>query len=194
MTEKKQLFSVHNIALIAVFVALMAVCSWITIPINTVPVTLQTFGVFVTVGLLGLQMGTIAVVAYILLGIIGIPVFSGFASGIAKFTPYSETGATGGYIIGFIFTALIIGLFNYIIKKVNNEITRAVLLAVGMLIGDIACFAVGTAWFVLFNPWSMNLKDSLAVCVVPFIIPDLIKIVIATIVVNRVKEYIKIFH
>ena len=193
MTNEKKIFSVQNIVLMAVFVALMAVCSWISFPVNAVPITLQTFGVFVTAGLLGLQLGTIAVIIYILLGIIGVPVFAGFSGGIACLTPYSETGASGGYIIGFIFTAIVIGLFYGIIKKVKDEKIKLFLLAASMFLGDVACFIVGTVWFVKFNPWGMDLKASLAACVFPFIIPDIVKIVIATIVVNRVKKYVKIF-
>lgn len=193
MVDKKQLFSIQNMVLMAVCVALMAVCSWISFPIGVVSITLQTFGVFVTAGLLGLEMGTITIFVYILLGIIGVPVFSGFASGIACFTPYSETGATGGYIIGFIFSAIVIGLFNILIKKVKSEGLKIVLLMVGMLLGDVACFVAGTVWFVYFNPWEMGLNAALAACVTPFIIPDLVKIIIASIVVNRVKKYTKIF-
>lgn len=193
MTEKRERLRVQNIVLIAVFVALMAVCSWITIPFGTIPVTLQTLGVFVTAGLLGLSMGTGAVIVYIFIGIIGIPVFSGFAGGIERFIPYSETGATGGYIIGFVFTAMIIGIFHLFSRKLKNEWMKMFVLALGMLIGDAVCFFFGTAWFTAFNPWGMNLKASIITCVVPFIIPDLIKIVVATIVVNRVKRYIRVF-
>ena len=99
MTEEKKLFSIYNLVLIAIFVALITVCTWITIPIGTIPFTLQTFAIFVTGGLLGARRGTITLVIYVLLGIIGVPVFSGFSSGIVKFIPNTETGMTGGYII-----------------------------------------------------------------------------------------------
>lgn len=190
MKEEKQLSSVRNITLTAIFVALITVCSWITIPIGSIPITFQTFGVFVTAGVLGAKRGTIAVILYILLGIVGLPVFSGFASGFMRFIPYSETGATGGYIIGFIFAAIIIGLFDFITKKVISGWIKYVISGVGMLIGDIACFAFGTVWFAVFNPWGMNWKTSFLTCVVPFIIPDLVKIIAATIVVRRLKKHI----
>ena len=90
-----------DIAYIGLFVAAMAICSWISIPL-VVPVTLQTFAVFLAVGLLGGKRGTIAVCAYIFLGAIGVPVFAGFGGG-----PGALLGQSGGYIIGFIFTALI---------------------------------------------------------------------------------------
>ena len=97
-----------RIALIAMFVAVMTICSWISIPL-TVPITLQTFAIFVTCGVLGGCDGTIAVCIYIMLGIIGLPVFSGFTGGPAKLL-----GPTGGYIIGFILTALVMWVINRI--------------------------------------------------------------------------------
>ncbi|MBQ1422124.1 MAG: biotin transporter BioY, partial [Firmicutes bacterium] len=90
-----------DLALVALFAAVMAVCSWITVP-AAVPFTLQTMGVFLAVGLLGGKRGTISVLVYLFLGAIGLPVFSGFAGGLGYMM-----GATGGYIIGFLFSALI---------------------------------------------------------------------------------------
>ena len=94
----------REIAYIGLCTALIAVCSWISIPL-TVPITLQTFAIFLTVALLGLKNGTITVLVYILLGAIGLPVFSGFKSGAAVLL-----GTTGGYIIGFLFSAIVVGL------------------------------------------------------------------------------------
>lgn len=87
----------YDMAYIAIFTVLMAVCSWISIP-ATVPFTLQTFGVFVAVGVLGGKRGSLAVLIYILLGVIGVPVFAGFSGGIGAIL-----GTTGGYILGFLF-------------------------------------------------------------------------------------------
>ena len=89
-----------DMAYIALFAVLMAVCSWISIP-AVVPFTLQTFGVFVAVSVLGGKRGTLAVVLYLLMGIVGLPVFAGFSGGLGVLL-----GSTGGYIIGFVFTAL----------------------------------------------------------------------------------------
>ena len=90
-----------GLAYTGIFVVVMAVCSWISIPL-TIPVTLQTFGVFAAVGLLGGKRGTLAVFVYILMGAAGLPVFSGFAGG-----PGALLGTTGGYIAGFVFSALL---------------------------------------------------------------------------------------
>ena len=84
----------------AMFAVIMAVCSWISIP-AMVPFTLQTFGVFLAVGTLGGKRGSLAVLIYLLLGAVGLPVFSGFAGGLGYMM-----GSTGGYIIGFLLSAL----------------------------------------------------------------------------------------
>ena len=91
-----------DMAYIALFAALMAVCSWISIP-ATVPFTLQTFAIFAALGLLGGKRGTVAVAVYLLLGAIGVPVFAGFQGGIGALL-----GTTGGYLLGFLLSALIV--------------------------------------------------------------------------------------
>lgn len=96
---------------IAIFAVIIAVCSWISVPM-VVPFTLQTFGVFCAVGLLGGKRGTLSVLIYVLLGAVGVPVFAGFSSGIGTLF-----GVTGGYIMGFIFTALIYWLITAIFGK-----------------------------------------------------------------------------
>ena len=188
MPEDKKLLSVYNSVLIAIFVALITVCTWITIPMGTIPFTLQTFAIFVTGGLLGARRGTIALVIYVILGIIGVPVFSGFSSGIVKFIPNTETGMTGGYIIGFLFTILIIGLFKYLSREKDSKI-KTVYLGIGMVVGDIVCLAFGTVWFWQFNPMHLGLLATLSACVVPFIIPEIAKILVALLVVTRVNKY-----
>lgn len=91
----------YDMVYIAVFAVIMAICSWISIPAQ-VPFTLQTFGVFVAVGVLGGKRGTLAVLVYILLGALGIPVFAGFQGGMGILL-----GTTGGYIVGFLFSSLV---------------------------------------------------------------------------------------
>ena len=93
----------YDLVYIAVFAVLMAVCSWISVP-TAVPFTLQTFAVFMAVGVLGGRRGTMAVALYIILGAVGVPVFAGMTGGIGILT-----GTTGGYIVGFLFSALLCG-------------------------------------------------------------------------------------
>ena len=189
MGETKGTFLiVQDMVLIAVFTALIAICSWITIPAmaGQVPFTLQTFAVFVTAGILGAKRGTLSVIVYILLGLVGVPVFSGLSGGLSALMSPS-----GGYIIGFIFTAIIIGSVSYVVKG-KSELIKTTALVVSMVFGDIACFIVGTIWFMVVT--NINLAGSLSMCVIPFIIPDVVKIILATIIVNRVKKYVRIFN
>ena len=131
-TQKKFL-SVQDMVLIAVFTAIMAICSWISVSAGPVPFTLQTFAVFVTAALLGTKRGTIAVVVYILLGIIGVPVFAGLTGG-----PSVIAGPTGGFIVGFILTAIIIGLLMNLANG-KSEVVKLVITVVAMVLGDVAC-------------------------------------------------------
>lgn len=176
-------FSVRDMALSALFAALIAVCSWISVP-SAVPFTLQTFGVFMAAGLLGGKRGTVSVLIYILLGAAGIPVFSGFKGGAGVLA-----GSTGGYIVGFLFTALIMWLFEA--KTRNRKYTLPISMAVGLL----ACYAFGTAWFMLVyarTSGSVGLVTALTWCVFPFILPDAAKITLACFLIRRIKNVVRV--
>ena len=127
----------YDIVYIAVFAVIMAICSWISIP-TAVPFTLQTFGVFVAVGVLGGKRGTLSILVFILLGAIGVPVFAGFSGGIGVLA-----GTTGGYIIGFLFSALVM----WAMEKLPGK--KSVMQIVSMIVGLIVCYAFGTAWFMI---------------------------------------------
>lgn len=100
-------------AYIGLFAVVIAICSWISIP-TVVPFTLQTFAVFLTVSVLGGKRGTLSVIIYVLLGAVGLPVFSGFKGGVGALL-----NTTGGYIIGFIFSALIMWAFEKAFRPKN---------------------------------------------------------------------------
>jgi len=177
----KSKFSVRDITMCGICTALIAVCSWIQIPM-TVPFTLQTFGIFITIGLLGGRLGTMSVFAYVLLGACGVPVFAGFTGGFGILT-----GSTGGYIFGFIASALVMWLIERIFGK--GYIT----LICSMIAGLIVCYAMGTVWFMLVysrNTGSIGLMQTLSWCVIPFIIPDAVKILCASIIVKEIKKYV----
>ena len=172
-----------DLALVALFAAVMAVCSWITVP-AAVPFTLQTMGVFLAVGLLGGKRGTISVLVYLFLGAIGLPVFSGFSGGLGYMM-----GATGGYIIGFLFSALIM----WFMEKVFGRDMKILILS--MVLGLILCYAFGTAWFMTVYSGSngpIDLATALGWCVFPFIIPDAIKIAVACLLIRRLRPAIHI--
>ena len=181
METSKLSLSTHDLTLTALFTALMAVCSWISIP-TAIPFTLQTFGVFVTAGLLGGRRGTLTIVIYLLLGAVGLPVFSGFTGGIGHML-----GPTGGYIIGFIFTALIMWLAEHLYGKADK------VLVLSMIAGLIVCYVFGTAWFMIVytkNTGEIGLMTALSWCVIPYIIPDIIKIILAVILTRRLRPYV----
>lgn len=173
----------YDMVYIAVFAVVMAVCSWISIPAQ-VPFTLQTFGVFMAVGVLGGKRGTIAVLVYILLGAIGIPVFAGFSGGIGALF-----GMSGGYIIGFLFSAIVMwGLENLIGRKPVMQI-------ISMIAGLIVCYGFGTVWFMIVyarTTGAVGLATVLGWCVIPFIIPDLIKIALAFALSGRVRKHVAV--
>ncbi|MGN0166196.1 MAG: biotin transporter BioY [Lachnospiraceae bacterium] len=154
----------------AMFAVVIAICSWISVQ-ATVPFTLQTFGVFLAVGCLGGRRGTISVLIYLLLGAIGVPVFAGFSGGMGIIL-----GTTGGYIIGFLFSALVMWAMEKLLGK------KTWVLALSMVIGLLVCYIFGTAWFMVVyanNVEKIGLWTALGWCVFPFIIPDIIKIVLA---------------
>ncbi len=173
---------IRDMVLISLFAALIAVCSIITIP-TTVPFTLQTLAVFLAGSTLGLKRGTASVLVYILLGAVGLPVFSQFKSGISAII-----GPTGGYIIGFIATVVIVGFFH---DRFGSKIwINAAAMALGLLI----CYIFGTIWFiVVFNQTKggMDLIKALHICVIPFLLFDAAKIGAAAVISNRINAIIK---
>lgn len=171
----------YDIVYIAVFAVIMAICSWISIP-AAVPFTLQTFGVFIAVGVLGGKRGSLSVLVFILLGAIGIPVFANFSGGIGVLA-----GPTGGYIIGFLFSALLM----WAMEKLPGK--KSVMQIVSMIAGLIVCYAFGTVWFVIVYGrmnGPIRFTAALASCVVPFIIPDIIKIALAYVLSRKLRKYV----
>ena len=173
----------YDIVYIGMFVVVMAICSWISIPM-AVPFTLQTFGVFMAVLVLGGKRGTLAVLVYILAGAIGMPVFSGFKGGAGALL-----GSTGGYILGFLFTALVM----WAIEKFFGN--KPVVTIISMLVGLLVCYAFGTAWFMVVYARAngpVGLMTALGWCVFPFIIPDLVKIALAYVLSGQIRKVVQI--
>ncbi len=183
ITASKRSTKTYDIVYVALFAVLITICSWISIQ-TTVPFTLQTMGVFLAVGILGGRRGTLSVLVYILLGAIGLPVFSGFTGGIGILL-----GSTGGYIIGFLFSALAMWGIEHLFG------TSMPVQLISMLIGLAICYAFGTVWFMVVYSRSndaVSLATVLGWCVIPFIIPDLIKIAVALLIAPRVRKYAQI--
>lgn len=180
--EKEKIINTKSIALIGMMVSVMAVCSWISIPF-IVPFTLQTFAVFLSIALLGGQRGSLAVLIYILLGAIGLPVFAEFSGGIGVLF-----GMTGGYIIGFLLTALLMWFAEHLLGKNMPSFF------ISAILGLIACYALGTYWFINIytqNKGAVELGTVLNWCVYPFILPDLGKLLLAAFIGKRVKRLMR---
>lgn len=174
-----------DLAYIALFAVLTAVCAWITVPMPQpmVQFTLQTFAVFMTLAVLGGRRGTYAVVVYLLLGAVGVPVFSGMQGGLGVLL-----GSTGGYIVGFIAMALV-----YWLLTARLGASLPVTIAASVL-GLAVCYAFGTAWYLAVytsTKGPLRLMTALGWCVFPFIIPDLVKLVLAVLLARRVKRFLK---
>lgn len=169
-----------DIVYIGLFAVLIAICSWISIP-TMIPFTLQTFAVFCTMGLLGGKRGTLAIITYVLLGAIGMPVFQSFTGGIGWLL-----GNTGGYIIGFIVMALVYWLITAIFGN------KTIISVISMLVGLLLCYGLGSLWFMVVYSGSngaVGLATVLSWCVIPFILPDLVKLALAVILVKRLSRF-----
>ena len=181
MSNTKKQHKLKSYVLISLFSAIIAVLSFISIP-APVPFTLQTLGVFCTLTILGGKYGFISIILYIFLGIIGLPVFSHFSGGIGHLL-----GATGGYIIGFIPLALTYWVITY---KVKSTTVRK---AIGLFSGLILCYLLGTLWYTykyVGNFTTESFISSLSVCVLPFLIPDTIKLSCALLIDKKLNKLI----
>ena len=165
--EKK--LTTYQMAVTALMAAVMCVLGPLTVPIGAVPISLANFVICLTAWVLGPKFGTLSVAVYLCIGLIGVPVFSGYGAGLAKLA-----GPTGGYLVGYLLLALIGGLF---IEKSNGN---PVVSGIGLVLGDAACYVLGTAWFVF--QMQCELGYALSVCVYPFIALDLAKIVVSCVV------------
>ncbi|MBO6092125.1 MAG: biotin transporter BioY [Oscillospiraceae bacterium] len=177
----KSSFRVVDLTYMAICSALIAICSWISIP-TTVPFTLQTFAVFCVLELLGGKRGTVSICIFILLGAIGIPVFTGFRGGIGVLL-----GTTGGYIVGFIF----MGLIYWLSETLFGE--KLVVRFAAMAVGLIVCYTFGTAWFLFVyarSSGAIGVGTALSWCVFPFVLPDLVKMALAITLSGRIKKYL----
>lgn len=182
MEQTMTKWTVRDMAYIAVFVAVMAVCSWISIP-TTIPFTLQTLGLFLTVGLLGGKRGSITVLAFILLAAVGAPVLAGFSGGLSALL-----GATGGYIMGFLFSAVMM----WGVERLFGS--SLPVLGVSMVLGMLVYYVFGTAWFMMVytrDTGAITLGAALMWCVVPYLLPDLVKTALALAITARLRPHVK---
>ena len=163
----------RRLTLCALFVALTAVCAQLTIPIGAVPVSLSLLPVLLCAALLPLPDALLSMLAYLLLGAIGLPIFSNLSGGLGKLL-----GPTGGYILGYLPCAAVIGI---LIRKSDSFPIRCL----AMILGVLACYAFGTVWFMVSR--QVTLLSALSVCVLPFLPFDAVKIALAAFLAGRLK-------
>ena len=196
------------LALCGLFAAITAVCSWISVPLGftPVPVNLATLAVFLAGGLLGRKYGSIAMAVYALLGAVGVPVFAGFRGGLGVLA-----GPTGGYIIGYIAAAFLVGLIieiglsgqehvyspedsagdgprNSALQMRSGRTREYLVCVIAMIAGLAACYFLGTIWFIITT--HTGVWASLTACVFPFLPGDALKIAAAAILVQKLHRLI----
>lgn len=164
----------RSIAFVGLAVAIMAVSAWVTVPLGPVPFTLQMFAITFAIVMLSPKECIAAIVLYLALGAIGLPVFSGFKSG-----PQVLLGATGGYLVAYPLMALVLSL---VCQHFKGFLPRLA----GVILAVAVCYTFGTAWFMFMS--GNDLATSLAWCVTPFVIPDLIKGVCALLLAKALES------
>ena len=173
-TEENSIKNVRKMVLSSLFAALTAVCAWISLPIPPVAFTLQTFAVLLTLGVLGGRWGCVSILLYLLLGMVGLPVFAGFQSGAVALP-----GPTGGFLWGF----LAAGIAYWLLERLGK--------LPAMVVAQVVVYVCGCIWFSFYGGNTGVLAAALT-CVVPYLIPDAVKLALAYSLANRIGKQVKL--
>ena len=173
--ENNRKLSIKQLTVIGVMTAVTCILGPLSLPIGIVPISFTNLAIYFSVYLLGGKRGTLSYIVYLFIGLVGLPVFSGFSGGFPK-----VFGPTGGYLIGFIFMAFISGIF---IDKFPSKIYMCFL---GMLLGTIVTYIFGTAW--LAFQANLTFNKALSLGVLPFIPGDIAKMVLAALIAPQIKK------
>ena len=164
--------NVRKMVLASLFASLCAICSWISLPVPPVAVTLQTLALLLTLGTLGGRWGTVSIALYLSLGLVGLPVFAGFRGGAGALLD-----ATGGFLWGF----LLAGIAYWLLQRLGK---------LPAMVGAMAvCYLCGCLWFQIYAG-NIGLGNAFLICVVPYLIPDAIKLWIAWGISTRLSRHI----
>lgn len=177
MKEQKTVQMVQT----ALFSGILCVLSPFTVPVpmSPVPFSLATVAVYLAGMLLGVKKSVLCILIYLLLGAVGLPVFSGFSGGIGVLL-----GPTGGYLFGYLPCALIVGW----LTDNKSHYARHVF---AMAVGTLTCYLFGTVWFLMVMGESYSFMQALLVCVVPYMAFDLIKILAVAAIAEPVKRILR---
>lgn len=159
----------------ALMAAMLAICAWISVPVGGAVFTLQTFGVALALLLFGGKWGTVCICLYLALGVVGLPVFSGFQGGIGALL-----GATGGYILGF----LVWSLIYWLVTAVAGQKSKCIALITGL----IGCYLFGSFWF--YRLYAQSFGMILLNCVTPYLLPDVLKLWLGWTLAKRLKKFV----
>lgn len=173
--ENAQRISTRQLTLIAVMTAVTCILGPLSLPIGIVPISLTNLAIYLAIYALGAKRGTLSYIVYLFIGVVGLPVFSGFSGGFTKLL-----GPTGGYLIGFAFMAFISGIF---IDKFSDKIYMCFL---GMVLGTIVTYLLGTAW--LSYQTKLTFNAALYAGVIPFIPGDVVKMIIASLIGPQIRK------
>lgn len=174
-TTPKPGFSTRQLAVIGVMTAVTCILAPFSLPIGAVPISLTNLAIYFSLYVLGTKYGCVSYLVYLLIGFIGVPVFSGFTSGPGKLL-----GPTGGYLIGFIPMALVAGIL------IDKFFSKRIVCLLGMIGGTIIAYAFGTLW--LAYQAGMDWKAALMAGVIPFVPGDLAKMVLAMIAGPQIRK------
>ena len=177
----RQPFSVRQLTVTGVMTAVTCILAPFSLPIGPVPISVMTFIIYLTMYLLGMKMGTVSCMIYLLLGFVGVPVFAGYTGGAGKLL-----GPTGGYLIGYLFLTLVGG---FIMEKMAF---KRIWCMVGTIVGTAVLYLFGTVWFMILM--KCEFTYALSACVIPFLIGDLTKIVLAELVGQEIRKRLKSAH
>ena len=174
---------VKDMTLTAVMAALICITGPLVVPIGPIPLSLATLAVYLAGAITGKKKGTLAVALYLLIGIAGVPVFSGFSGGFQKLA-----GVTGGYLVGYLPCAFLAGLGA---ERAEKEDRKWILPAM-MVLGTAVLYILGTAWFMIQS--GNSLGASLGMCVLPFLAGDGLKITAASLLAGPVRRAVSRIH
>ena len=163
--------SIRRLTVIALFAALMAVLSQISVPLGPIPFSCGILGALLCGLMLRPRDAVLAMLVYLLLGAAGLPVFAGFKAGLS-----AVTGMTGGYLLGYFLIAWLTAVAGQFVSGQDKRYAAAVILC-AETVGVLACYAFGTAWFMFLS--GNSLAAALSACVLPFLPGDALKILLA---------------
>ena len=170
-------FSVKHMTLIGFMAALLSILGpfFLPLPFSPVPVSLTTLILYFTIYVLGMKRALLSCIIYLLIGLVGLPFFTGYVGGVGKIT-----GPTGGYLIGYLLLVVIAGLF------IDRWSSNHGLCILGLVLGTVACYLFGTIWLSFQN--HLTFPAALTAGVLPFLPVDSIKIILASVLGPMVRK------